>query len=120
MNKTILFACLTFITIHSVSCKNNEKKEAKQAVTADGKEKTPKAATKTILFFGNSLTAGYGLDPSQAFPAQNQNNMTLIPFLLEGVGGDVKLNQQDGIHPNAEGEKIVTENVWRKLQSVLQ
>jgi acyl-CoA thioesterase I len=49
-----------------------------------------------------------------------KNNMTLIPFLLEGVGGVRELNQQDGIHPTAEGEKIVTENVWKVLQGVLK
>jgi acyl-CoA thioesterase I len=49
-----------------------------------------------------------------------KNNMTLIPFLLEGVGGVRELNQQDGIHPTAEGEKVVTENVWKVLQGVLE
>ena len=184
------------------------------------------AKQKTILFFGNSLTAGYGLEPAQAFPAliqekldsanlnykvinaglsgetsaggksriswvlrqpidvfvlelgandglrgiplastrQNlqaildtvrqkspgaqlviagmqlppnlgaaytgefreifrelaqQNNATLIPFLLEGVGGVPNLNQPDGIHPTAEGHRIVSQNVWQVLQPVL-
>ena len=49
-----------------------------------------------------------------------QNNMILIPFLLEGVGGNASLNQADGIHPNVEGEKIVAENVWKALQGVLE
>ncbi len=48
-----------------------------------------------------------------------KNNVTLIPFLLEGVGGEVKLNQEDGIHPNAEGARILAENVWRVLQPML-
>jgi acyl-CoA thioesterase I len=48
-----------------------------------------------------------------------KNKMTLIPFLLEGVGGEAKLNQQDGIHPTAEGAKIVAQNVWEVLQPVL-
>jgi len=48
-----------------------------------------------------------------------KNNMTLIPFLLEGVGGEPELNQADGIHPNEEGSKIVTENVWNVLQKLL-
>ena len=43
----------------------------------------------------------------------------LIPFLLEGVGGELKLNQQDGIHPTAEGHQIVAENVWRVLEDLL-
>ena len=184
------------------------------------------AETKTLLFFGDSLTAGYGLDPDDAFPALIQqklaargiswrvvnaglsgettagglrrldwilrqrvdifiielggndglrgidpetsrsnleamikrirerypsvkivlagmqmptnmgpaytrqfaaiypelarkNQLTLIPFLLEGVGGVPALNQADGIHPTAAGHKIVAETVWRVLQSLL-
>jgi acyl-CoA thioesterase-1 len=48
-----------------------------------------------------------------------ENKMTLIPFLLEGVGGEAKLNQQDGIHPTAEGARIVAQNVWKVLQPIL-
>jgi acyl-CoA thioesterase I len=40
-----------------------------------------------------------------------KNNATLIPFLLDGVGGNEKLNQADGIHPNVEGHKIVGKNL---------
>ncbi|MDQ3683942.1 MAG: arylesterase [Bacteroidota bacterium] len=47
------------------------------------------------------------------------NEMTLIPFVLEGVGGEAKLNQQDGIHPTAEGHRIVAENIWRELEKIL-
>ncbi|MBC7921200.1 MAG: arylesterase [Ferruginibacter sp.] len=193
----------------------------------DGQTGTGAAtARKTILFFGNSLTAGYGLEPSQAFPALIQqridslglpyrainaglsgettaggksridwllrqqvdvfvlelggndglrgiptretrrnlqeiidrvrgkypdvkiilagmqippnmgpqytaefrdiyqdlaqkNNTALIPFLLEGVGGNPKLNLPDGIHPTPEGHRIVTENVWQVLSGML-
>jgi acyl-CoA thioesterase-1 len=48
-----------------------------------------------------------------------KNNTPLIPFLLDGVGGDAALNQPDGIHPNFKGEKIVTETVWKALQPLL-
>src|SRR2546423_15286459 len=44
-----------------------------------------------------------------------KNNAALIPYLLEGVGGDPLLNQPDRIHPNAAGQKILAENVWRVL-----
>ena len=49
-----------------------------------------------------------------------KNKMTLIPFLLEGVGGEPELNQADGIHPTAEGHLIVAENVWKQLEKLLQ
>jgi acyl-CoA thioesterase-1 len=42
----------------------------------------------------------------------------LIPFLLEGVGGDDKLNQEDRIHPNAEGQRKIAETVWTSLNPV--
>ena len=48
------------------------------------------------------------------------NQAALIPFFLEGVAGRPKLNLPDGIHPTAEGHKIVAENVWAVLESVLQ
>jgi acyl-CoA thioesterase-1 len=44
----------------------------------------------------------------------------LIPFFLEGVAGIESLNQQDGIHPNAEGEKIVVETVYKHLKPMLE
>lgn len=195
-----------------------------QAIPKDTVVSTTK--TRTILFFGNSLTAGYGLEPEQAFPALIQekidslglpyravnagvsgetssggnnrvdwilkqpvdvfvlelggndglrgipvaetkknlqsiidkvkakypqaqlvlagmqvppnmgpqytgafrsiytelarkNNMTLIPFLLEGVGGEAKLNLEDGIHPTAEGHRMVAQTVWQYLGPLL-
>lgn len=208
-----------------VSCTNDKKPETSdQNNTA--KENTSVVKKKTIVFFGNSLTAGYGLSPEQAFPSLIQkkidslglpytvvnagvsgetssggktridwilqqpvdifvlelgandglrgiplsetkknlqdiidsvktkhpqakllfagmqippnmgqayatefrnmfgelatkNSMALIPFLLEGVGGEPELNQADGIHPNEKGSPIVAENVWKELQKLL-
>lgn len=48
-----------------------------------------------------------------------ESKATLIPFLLEGVGGIETLNQADGIHPTAEGQKKVAENIWKILHPVL-
>lgn len=47
-----------------------------------------------------------------------KNNATLIPYLLEGVGGNSNLNQPDHIHPNAAGQRILAENVWRVLEPI--
>jgi acyl-CoA thioesterase-1 len=47
------------------------------------------------------------------------NKISLIPFLLEGVGGRAELNLPDRIHPTAEGHKIVAENAWKLLKPVL-
>lgn len=54
------------------------------------------------------------------FPALAEaNNAALIPFLLEGVGGQPELNLADGIHPNPRGHEIVAENVWKVLEPLL-
>ncbi|MEO1021459.1 MAG: arylesterase [Bacteroidota bacterium] len=49
-----------------------------------------------------------------------QNNLPLIPFILEGVGGVPELNLPDGIHPTEEGHHIVAETVWKTLQPILK
>jgi acyl-CoA thioesterase-1 len=223
--RSIFIICLVILF---TSCSNNEKADdGKQTQNNSAKENTPIIKKKTIVFFGNSLTAGYGLSPEQAFPAliqkkidslglpynvtnagvsgetssggltridwilqqpidifilelgandglrgilplsttkQNlqdiidrvkaknpgaklvlagmqvppnmgqkytaefrnmfpelaqKNQTALIPFLLEGVGGETNLNQTDGIHPTDEGHRIVAENVWKELQKLL-
>ncbi|MFN8644408.1 MAG: arylesterase [Candidatus Binatia bacterium] len=48
------------------------------------------------------------------------HHVTLLPFLLDGVAGDVALNQADGIHPNAEGARRVADTVWRTLEPVVR
>lgn len=49
-----------------------------------------------------------------------RNRAALIPFLLQGVAGDPALNQNDMIHPNASGQKILADNVWAVLERVLR
>jgi acyl-CoA thioesterase-1 len=46
-------------------------------------------------------------------------HVPLVPFLLQGVAGSETLNQADGIHPTAEGARMVAENVWSVLKPVL-
>jgi acyl-CoA thioesterase-1 len=46
-------------------------------------------------------------------------SLPLMPFLLEGVGGVPSLNQADGIHPNADGARVVADHVWRFLKDRL-
>jgi acyl-CoA thioesterase-1 len=42
-----------------------------------------------------------------------------LPFLLDGVAGNARFNQADGIHPNEEGSMLVADNVWKVLQPIL-
>lgn len=219
--------CLLCFACQSNNTDGQNTTVAKQTADTTSTQTAAKSGPKTILFFGNSLTAGYGLEPSQAFPALIQqkidsagwnytvinsglsgettaggknriswvlrqkvdvfvlelggndglrgvelestrnnlqaiidtvraknpdvqiilagmqippnmgpdytskfrtiypelaekNKLTLIPFLLEGVGGIAKLNLPDGIHPTAEGHQIVAENIWKVLAPILQ
>ena len=48
----------------------------------------------------------------------SRNNAALVPYLLQGVAGDPSLNLSDSIHPNAAGQKILAENVWRVLEPI--
>lgn len=47
------------------------------------------------------------------------NDAALVPFLLTDVAGVDSLNQGDGIHPTAAGQRVVAENVWRVMKDLL-
>jgi acyl-CoA thioesterase-1 len=49
-----------------------------------------------------------------------ESGVTLLPFLLEGVGGIAKYNQGDGIHPTAEGARMAARNAWPGIRLSLQ
>lgn len=67
-----------------------------------------------------SMGGDYGKTFSALFPAlAKENDMAYIPFLLDGVAGEVNLNQQDGIHPTEEGHLILAKNVWKVLEPLL-
>lgn len=56
----------------------------------------------------------------ETFPAvATKYGATLVPFLLEGVGGRAELNQADRIHPTAQGHAVVAETVWKVLRPLL-
>jgi acyl-CoA thioesterase-1 len=77
-----------------------------------------------VVLAGMQMPLNMGPDYTRQFAAMypalaEETKVTLIPFLLEGVGGVPSLNLPDGIHPTAEGHKIVAETVWRSLQPLL-
>jgi len=82
------------------------------------------AGVPTVLA-GMKLPPNYGTDYTTRFESMYRDlaaryNLPLIPFLLDGVGGDRRLNQPDGIHPTGEGYRIVTDNVMRTLEPLLE
>jgi acyl-CoA thioesterase-1 len=77
-----------------------------------------------IIVAGMMVPPNMGPEYSEQFKSvypdlAKKNKATLIPFLLEGVGGIEKLNLADGIHPNPEGHKMVAETIWRVLTPML-
>ncbi len=78
-----------------------------------------------IVIAGMRLPPNLGREYTGAFerifPAlASGNRAALVPFLLEGVGGNPELNAADQIHPTAKGHQIVAENVWKILKPVLE
>ncbi|MDC6391145.1 GDSL-type esterase/lipase family protein [Maribacter sp. PR1] len=74
----------------------------------------------TIILAGMQIPPNMGMDYTAKFRSMfpelaDKNDVSLIPFLLEGVAGEPELNLEDGIHPTAEGQKIVANNVWKVL-----
>jgi acyl-CoA thioesterase-1 len=83
-----------------------------------------RAAGARVLLAGMRVPPNYGApyarDFAAVFPAvAKKTNVPLVPFLLEGVGGEVRLNQGDGIHPNVEGQRLIANHVWPHLRPLL-
>ena len=77
-----------------------------------------------IVIAGMMMPPSMGQDYARAFAAvypalAQKNQVTLLPFLLDGVGGQPALNQGDAIHPNPAGHALVAETVWRTIQPLL-
>jgi acyl-CoA thioesterase-1 len=67
--------------------------------------------------YGREYIVGF----HQVYPAlAKEYHVALVPFLLDGVAGQEALNQRDGIHPSAEGARIVADNVWKVLKPVIE
>ncbi len=83
-----------------------------------------KEAHVQVILAGMKLPPNYGEEYTTRFEAMYRDlaqvhSLPLIPFLLEGVGGERKLNQSDGIHPTGEGYRIVVDNVLKSLLPIL-
>jgi acyl-CoA thioesterase-1 len=93
-----------------------------QAVFDRAKATAP--APKLVLV-GMRVPTNYGRAYTERFQSvypelARENDARLVPFLLDGVGGIPRLNQPDGIHPTAEGQRVMAETVWRVLGPLLR
>ena len=99
----------------------DETKANLQKIISTVKTKNP--ATKIVLA-GMQIPPNMGPEYTSTFRTifpqlAKENNIPLIPFLLEDVAGIPELNLDDGIHPTAKGHQLVMENVWEVLKEVL-
>jgi len=78
-----------------------------------------------ILLAGMKIPPNYGPQYTQGFNSSYQQlsknyNLSLIPFLLDNVAAQPHLLLQDGLHPNAEGQRIMLQTIWPYLQPLLK
>jgi acyl-CoA thioesterase-1 len=87
--------------------------------------KKAKAKNVQVLLCGMlappTMGAQYQRDFTSAFPdLASEYELEFVPFLLDGVALNKDLNQADGIHPNPQGERIMTDNIYKVLKPMLQ
>ena len=96
-------------------------KQNLQQIIEKAKAKYPEME---IILAGMQVPPNLGIEYTSEFRnlypvLAEQNDLKLIPLLLDNVGGYDEYMQADGIHPNAKGHRIVAETIWEVLQPVL-
>ena len=84
-----------------------------------------RAGGASVLLVGMRVPPNYGDVYGLAFAAgfadvARATRVPLAPFLLDGVAGEARLNQPDGIHPTAEGHRTIADRLWPYLKPFLQ
>ena len=78
----------------------------------------------TVLLVGQRLPPNYGNYAAQFestfCEVAKQQNTALVAFLLEGIATEPKLFQADNLHPTAEAQPRLLDNIWRKLEPLLK
>ena len=83
-----------------------------------------RAGGARVLVAGMQVPPNYGAAYARAFSGvfpdvARRTGSPLVPFLLDGVAADPRLNQPDGIHPNAAGHRAIAEHIWLHLVALL-
>ena len=78
-----------------------------------------------VLVAGMEVPPNYGARYAAEFrrlyvDVASKRGAALMPFLLDGVAGDPRLNQPDGIHPTAEGYRVVVDHLWPYVSPLLK
>ena len=82
------------------------------------------AAGARVLLVGMRLPPNYGAQYTKEFQAvfpevARSTGVAFMPFLLDGVAADPRLNQPDGIHPTAAGQQVIADRLWPYLRPLL-
>lgn len=83
-----------------------------------------KAKNVKVLLCGMLAPPTMGAEYQRAYTftfseLATEHKIAFLPFLLEGIALKKDLNQADGIHPNAEGTKLMTQNIYKELKPLL-
>jgi acyl-CoA thioesterase-1 len=81
-------------------------------------------AGATVVLAGMRVPPNYGDEYARAFEAvfpelANRYQLPFIPFFLDGVATDPALNQADGLHPTADGYRVIVERIWPRIRPLL-
>ena len=97
----------------------NMRRNLEQMLAAANKEGIP------VVLFEMHIPPNYGAVYTRLFNQTFQNlvdgkQVMLLPFFLDGIAGDHKLNQPDGIHPTAGAQPLIFNNIWPHLKPLLK
>lgn len=78
-----------------------------------------------VLLLGMEAPPNFGVAYTKDFRAvyrqvASERDVPLIPFFLQGVAGVARLNQADGIHPTEEGQRLIADTIWPKLEPLVK
>ncbi|MAO65171.1 MAG: arylesterase [Balneola sp.] len=78
-----------------------------------------------IILAGMQVPPNLGQEYTQQFETMypelaEENDLPLIPMIMDKIGGSEDLMQGDGIHPTPKGHRVIAETVWEKLQPMLE
>jgi len=86
--------------------------------------KTKRTGAK-ILLIGMKIPSNYGAKYTQSFETSyvslaQQYQLSLVPFMLEGISENRKLMQEDNLHPRAKAQPLILNNIWPYLENIVK
>ena len=115
------------VVIVALGANDGLRGQSPQAIRANLEEIVERlqASGARVLLVGMRLPPNYGAEYTKEFEAvfpaiARRAKIALMPFLLDGVAADPRLNQADGIHPTAAGQQMVADRLWPYLRPLLR